>query len=159
RSIPRAAVFSRPSVTSRERGFMSGPVMGASVFGGTRGGLDRFGGRDRLAGAEPGTDVTALTSRKGGHDDAPHRHRTADTRGGRYAGTAPPGPEGGPGEHHRHHDRVVRLLPLRNRSGPGLPGRLLPGLLALRRAAGVVRDVLRGLRRPPHRRRALRALG
>ena len=62
------------------------------------------------------------------------------------------------GELHRHHDRVVRLLPVRHGSRTGVRRSVLPGRRAADRHAAGVEHVRGGLRRPAARRRRVRAL-
>src|SRR6266498_1627117 len=61
-------------------------------------------------------------------------------------------------KYHRHIDRMVRLLPVRDGRRAGLPEAVLPSLESLRRHAGVVRHVLRRLRGPATRCLDLRPL-
>ena len=61
-------------------------------------------------------------------------------------------------EPHRHHHRVVRLLPLRLRRRARLQQAVLPRLRPARRHAAVVPHLRRRLRRPAARRAGLRPL-
>ncbi len=83
------------------------------------------------------------------HDHGRNAHRPATRRRA---------PQGGHRRHCRHHDRVVRLLHLRHRRRPDLPGAVLPEAGPADRHAGCLRHVFRGLRRPPDRCRHLRPL-
>ena len=79
--------------------------------------------------------------------------------GDRLGGTAGAGATRGAGQLDRHHDRVVRLLPLQHRRGAGFPALVLPRIHPVRGRDGLVRDLRGRVRRPSARCRDLRALG
>ena len=86
---PRAAAFSRPSVTSRERGLMSGPELASVMPRGLRAGQPspRFGhrrGRNHLGCGPCCTQAWP--------DGSPRRSTSAATRSGRAGGDRAAGP-------------------------------------------------------------------